>query len=338
LNKPVAVIGAIIPAILGIILIILYIVGFFYIADISRIFQLLGISRFVIGIPYFGLTLCIISYIIAKNKKLLLDSQISFLVEVLIFVISFDVSMLFVNGYGDFHLNLFRIIFFVALIAGSNFIKVKKEITIGFLIAGFVSLVSAYLAYPFYNSASGESFYMIVPFQALLPSFYLTILVMTFVSFFFSYCLMSFFDNITILRGKRRIDVPAFKSIIVYFQIIPIALSPLALLTIINETQFLEDATLFLYFLCFTQIISMLSCAIFWILGNRISSIKYLGITSFYSLLSFIGITLVIFNFVVQNIDSGAFGFVLILCTLFSSALGITFSRFSFKSPLVRKR
>lgn len=236
-----------------------------------------------------------------------------------------------------FILILLEYYFFVFLILGSSFIKVKKEITEGFLIAGFIGLISAYFAYPFYNSAHGESFYIIVPFQTQLPSFYLTLIVMTIVSYFFSYCLMSYFDYVTILRGKRKIDVPTFKSIIAYFQIIPIALSPLALLTVINETQFLEDMTLYLYFLSFTQIIPMLSCALFWIIGNRISSIKYLGITSFYSLLSFVGIIIVVFNFVVQNIDSGAFGFVLIFCTLFASALGITFSRFSFKNSLLRR-
>lgn len=287
------------------------------------------LSRFVPSFAFSGLVICFLSwrqlehYINISRKWLYFG-------ELYIFSWAFLISMVLVEYNWDLGNMLMQSLFFAVVISTSSFIKIRKRTLLAvFLASSVVSLVSSYVAYPFYKSGSGELFYGIRLIPKLLVSFfYVLIFETSIISLLFAYSWMSYIDSgVTEFLGKTATSTSAIKSVAIYLQIVPIVLSPLAILQTFGKTEFLEPATLILFLLCYGKFITVIMCPIIALIGKAIFSIKFLGITSLWALISLIQNLFVVFNFVAQNMDAGSYAFTLIVSSLFASALGIASSR-----------
>jgi len=318
--------------VLGISFAVLYVADFFNYGAAGYTLRTIPIlSRFVPALPYFGLILSVLGLWIFGN-----DSQISaeftLLGELIIFAFGFYVSIFVYNDSLQVESVGSRILFFLVILGNSSFLKSKtKAILVSLVFSSVVSIIVSFLAYPFFKSSTGQAFifFRFAP-NIQIPYFYVSVFLAALVSLLFSYCWMSYLDSLSrTLFGRNLAYTSASKSFAIYIQIIPFALSPLAILQAFGKTEFLQTTTIFLFNFCLSQMMMFFVCMIFEIAGNRIFNMKNLGVTTLYSSIAFVGLVLVIFNFLVQNVDYGSFAFALIVCTMFASSLGVASARIS---------
>lgn len=288
------------------------------------------VSKFLPALPYFGLILCAHGLWILGNEFRLSSKDI-LTWELVLFLSSFEIGLFLVNDFLDLASVASHVLFFMVILQDSRFLKLrKKAILVSLLFSSIASVGVSFFAYPFFRSSGGQVFmYFRFAPSIQIPSFYILVFLTALVSLLFSYCWMSYLDSLLISFERRPPTASVLKSIVVYIQIIPIVLSPLAILQVFGNATLLQTATVFLANLCFSQMASFFVCLSFVTGGHRIFYLKNLGVTSLYSLISFAALVLVIFNFVAQNVDSGSLAFALIVCSMFASSLGVISSRIS---------
>ena len=147
---------------------------------------------------------------------------------------------------------------------------------------------------------------------------------------FFAFSLMTYLDVLMQeFLGRPALSISFTKSVAFHLQLIPIIMSPLAILQMFGKTELLEPTILVLFNLCYSKLITVILCPIIAIIGDHINAIKFLGITTFWSLISFIQNGFVVFSFIALNVDAGSYGFTLVVSSLFASITGIASSRIS---------
>jgi hypothetical protein len=325
-EKKELVLGIILLAI-GIPLILLPII-FLQALRLPQINQIPFLLRFLRSSPFLGLALCFLSWRLLGRCKSL-SRKLLYTGELYIFIMSFFISLGFIEYSWTIDYIALQFLFFIIVISTSNFVIVRKKSLLSVLIASsLLSILSAYFAYPFYQTSS-QLFYgitLIPNFQ--ISSFFVLVFAITLLTLLFAYSLMSYLNSLlSEFLGRSVMSISATRSIAVYLQIVPMVLSPLAILQTFGKTEFLVPSTLFLYALCYSKFMTIIICPIIAIIGRHIVSIKFLGITTLWSLISFVQNSFVVFNFVVLNMDAGAYAFVLIISSLVASALGISSSR-----------
>jgi hypothetical protein len=313
---------------IGIPLILLPII-FLQALRLPQINQIPFLLRFLRSSPFLGLALCFLSWRLFGRCKNL-SRKLLYTGELYIFVMSFIISLGLIEYSWTLDYIALQFLFFTIVIFTSNFVIVRKKTLLSvFLASSLFSIISAYFAYPFYQTSSSQLFYGITLFPNFqISSFFVLVFATTLLTLLFAYSLMSYLDSLlSEFLGRSVMSISATKSIAVHLQIVPMVLSPLAILQTFGKTEFLVPSTLFLYALCYSKFMTVIICPVITIIGRHIVSMKFLGITTLWSLISFVQNSFVIFNFVVLNMDAGAYAFVLIISSLFASALGISSSR-----------
>jgi hypothetical protein len=220
---------------------------------------------------------------------------------------------------------------FLLILLDSEFTKIQKKLLPIFLIVtALFSIIASYFAYPFYTKGGGELKYYFLPMPDLRVSFfYVMVFETAILSLLFAHVWMSYIDSFLVeFFGKVIPSISKTRIIAIYFQIIPIILTPIAILQIFGKTEFLESATFLLFALCYTKLINVIICPVIALIGKKIASAKFLGITSLWALISFIQVFVAVFNFVASNINAGSYAFIMSASSLFAMTLGIALSRF----------
>lgn len=294
-------------------------------------YQIVILIRLLRGLPFVGLIFCFLSWK-QFQKQIDISRKLVFFGELYVMAWFFIVNIVLIGYSWDTGFMAFQALFFTVIISTSDFIKIRKKAFILFLLAScFVSVVLSYFAYPFYDTSQGGLWYglSLMP-NLLISSFYVLVFTSSLLSLIFAYILMTYIDVLMMeFLGRPTLRISAPKSIAVHLQIIPIVLSPLAILQIVGKTEFLEPTTLMLFSLCYSKLISVILCPILAFLGKGIFSMKFLGVTTIWSLVSFVQNLLIVFYFVASNVANGSYAFTMIVACLFAITFGITSSRIS---------
>lgn len=314
--------------VIGILLIILPITVL-QLLRLQIIYQIQLLPRFLQASPFLGLTICFLSWRkIVKIENI--SRKIMYAGELYVFIMAFLIGLGLVEYYWSIGFIVSQMVFYTTLLFTSSFVRIRNKTLLLILLTSSVfSIVVSYFAYPFYDSTRGETmFFLLFMPDIRISFFYVLIIVTTVLGLLFSFSLMCYLDAMMVeLLGKQTISLSPLKSVAVHLQLIPILLSPLAILQTFGKTEFLEPAVLVLFTLCYAKLIAIILGPLLAIIGKHIGSIKSLGITSLWSLLSFIQTAFVVFNFIILNIDAGSYAFTLIVASLFATALGFASSR-----------
>lgn len=295
------------------------------------IYRIPLLLRFLRGSPFLGITICFLSWgQLGKYQNV--SRKWLYFGEVYIFALGFLLGMGLVEYSWSIFFILFQFLFYAIVPSTSSFVKIGKKTLLSVLTASSLfSIVSSYFAYPFYESSRAEAELVLIFMPDLRVSFfYVLVFATTIVTLLFAYSLMTYLD-ILMHEFLRRpaTSISAAKSIAVHLQLIPVVLSPLAILQTFGKTEFLEPTVFVLFVLCYGRFVTVILCPIVAIIGRNIGSMKFLGVASLWSLISFIQNASVVFDFIVLNMDAGSYAFTLIVSSLFASVLGIASSRIS---------
>lgn len=193
---------------------------------------------------------------------------------------------------------LFIIVAYSSIIQSSN----RTGMVILMLItAGSVSLIIAYKTYPIFKQIENWDLIFIfrLPRNISIPFFYLVIPLLSITSFLFSYSWINYLDfTVAEFFGMKKLSMPPINSVLVHIQIVPQVLSPLLFAQLFGITEYFESIALVLYTICVSQTVLFLYCPIIAFLGKKILELKFMWITSIFSLASFISSVNVAFQFI----------------------------------------
>ena len=198
------------------------------------------LPRILMVLPFFGLYFCFSSWHEFVNS-IGISRKVSFFGEAYIFFWGFLISIILINNLWDPIFSIMQCFFLIGVLTQSNFVKIRTKPLLAVILATIIiTLLISYLGFPFYTS-NAQTFYYLRPFADFkVSSFFVLVFEEALLSLLFAYSLMSYIDSFAkeFLGGKTIETTSKSRFIIAHLELIPIILSPIAILQILGKTNF----------------------------------------------------------------------------------------------------
>ena len=263
------------------------------------------------------------------SKRLQKEENLFFLLFA--FLVVSNIIWLFSYQYDRFDILSYFLFAFVMISTLLTFGKNKnlKVFSLLLIFSLVVSALVAFTLYPILNSLIPQSPIFLYLFNVNVPFLYYYIFPTCLTSFFLGYlwiyCLDSAFQQI---RSTKLPRISFRKSILIYFQFVPISLLPIYVAQILGRTDLLGDFAFLFNFLCMSYILLLGYSLGLAILGSKIMETKYLWVSSVLSIASVASTLYLAFQFIVWNVPYGAWALSFILAPLISYISGTVAKRY----------
>jgi hypothetical protein len=218
---------------------------------------------------------------------------------------------------------------FLAIVAVTSKLdiwKKPKAFVFGCLSSIFISSVLVLLLQPIYKK--DFSLYLVLPNLTVSGWAYETIL-FSLMFFLSGFLWMSYSDFLlSIFRKPKKTSFALPQLIIAHIQLIPLFLFPLFVVQVVGRSELLEPIVINLFNLSISLLYLLPYCVILSLIGEKILKLRFLWITSIFSLISFSNAIYVAFQFIALNLDLGAFALGVIISSLLCYSIGIIFGRY----------
>lgn len=218
--------------------------------------------------------------------------------------------------------------FLIMIVATSrlNIGNKLKPFFFGFFSSILIGTLLSLLLQPLYKQ--DFSLYLYLPNVTVSGLTYTTVLIS--LIFFLSGFLWMTYSNfwVSIFKKTEKTSFTLLQLIISHIQLIPLFLFPLFIVQIVGSSQLLEPIVIILFNFSTTLLFLIPYCLILSLLGEKIIKLRFLWITSIFSLISFCNAIFVAFQFIAFNLEVGAFALGVIISWLLCCSIGIILARY----------